>query len=110
MNYYKDGLLNGFECEYCAKDNECEYCHGTGILNAWGFFDSHVIDHEFILNSKKELIGYKLTLCAGGPNIYLESSFSNILRLSGFWYDERRTDSVEMPIDLDEAIETIFNG
>ena len=111
MNYYRDGLLNSFECEYCEEEKECEYCHGTGILSERGFFASHVLDHEFIINSKKELIGYRLALCAGGPNIYLSSSFSKILKLSGSWWGEKRTDSVEMPIefDLDGIVETIFN-
>jgi len=67
---------------------------------------SNALDIEYIVNGQREVLGARILVAFGGPNIWINTKNKTV---EGYWWDERCTiDYIKDEIGLDEAIQTIW--
>jgi len=68
---------------------------------------SDALDFEWILNSDRTLKGARILVAFGGPNIWINTVTEQV---EGYWWsDTVILDYNRDALDLDDAIETIYN-
>ena len=68
---------------------------------------SDALDFEWILNSDGTLKGARILVAFGGPNIWINTVTEQV---NGYWWGDTVTlDYNRDALDLDDAIETIYN-
>jgi hypothetical protein len=68
---------------------------------------SDVLDIEYIANGNREVLGARILVAFGGPNIWINTRTKQV---EGYWWGESCIMSYERDeIGLDDAIETIWN-
>lgn len=103
----------GATCEYTeAENDDGEIIHKTSCgcvcddepepAYLLDYFND-VLDINYILNSDRELIGVKLLLTCGGPNIWLNT---DTCKLSLHWWTEY--DEIYIDRDVCDAITEVF--
>mgnify|MGYP003626538451 FL=1 len=94
-------IVNTIETgEYEPVDEDSGYCNGLDYL-------SDALDFEWILNSDRTLKGARILVAFGGPNIWINTVTEQV---EGYWWgDKVILDYNRDALDLDDAIETIYN-
>jgi hypothetical protein len=68
---------------------------------------SDVLDIEYIVNSRKEYLGAKVLVAFGGPNIWINTRTKQV---EGYWWGDKSIQSYNNDsLDLDDALETLYN-
>jgi hypothetical protein len=64
------------------------------------------LDIEYIVNSKREYLGARVLVAFGGPNIWINTRTKKV---EGYWWNESASASFDDGIDLDSALEELWN-
>lgn len=64
------------------------------------------LDIEYIVNGKRELLGARILVAFGGPNIWVNTRTNTV---EGYWWNESASARFVDGIDLDDALETLWN-
>lgn len=67
------------------------------------------LDFNWLLNSDKSYKGARVLVAFGGPNIWIDT---NLEQVEGYWWGEKfiaQYNHTDGAIELDEALEDIFN-
>lgn len=68
---------------------------------------SDALDIEFIVNSEREVLGARILVAFGGPNIWINTRTKQV---EGYWWSDKCVMSYDNDeIGLDDAIETIWS-
>lgn len=68
---------------------------------------SDALDIEYIVNSDKEVLGARILVAFGGPNIWIDTRNR---RVEGYWWGDSCIKSYSRDeFDLDEAVRTIYS-
>ena len=94
-----DDMHNGAQAPFCFHCGEyrhdeitCHDCHEPLVEVMMDGFDyiSDALDFEFILSSDKTLIGARILVAFGGPNIWIDTTKQTV---EGHWWDDSFTES-----------------
>lgn len=97
----RDELNALYEADYTDAEREEREELGEAC-DLYDYF-SDVLDYEYIISSTRELVGVRVWVALGGPNIYIDSRASEIV---GHWgTDESR---VWLPSEICDEINAIF--
>ena len=68
---------------------------------------SDALDIEYIVNGHREVLGARILVAFGGPNIWINTRTKQV---EGYWWGDKCFMSYERDeIGLDEAIETLWS-
>jgi len=68
---------------------------------------SDALDIEFIVNSQREVLGARILVAFGGPNIWINTRTKQV---EGYWWSDKFVMSYDNDeIGLDDAIETLWS-
>lgn len=98
----RDEIKALYEAEY--TDEEREEMEERG--EACGLYDyfEDVLDYEYTISSRRDFLGVKVWVALGGPNIYIDSRYGEVV---GHWgTDEAR---VYLPSEICDEINSIFD-
>ena len=89
-------------------ENLAEY-EETTLDEAFGQFCDSFLDIEYNYSSGGEFLGAEVTVCLGGPTIWIETRYSKVV---GVWGSDRFERSYEDGIGLENMIEEMspFQG
>ena len=93
-------IVNTIEDGLDSQENEGFGMDGLEYLQ-------DALDIQYIVNSNKEVLGARILVAFGGPNIWI-NTFTH--EVEGYWWgDTCKLPYIKDSIGLDEAIETIWN-
>ena len=90
-----DTLTNGFGDDL-NSDNE--------PIDAFDYLQD-ALDIEYIVNSKREYLGARVLVAFGGPNIWIDTRRGIV---EGFWWGDYAKATFKDNIDLNDALETLW--
>ena len=65
------------------------------------------LDIEYIVNGKREILGARILVAFGGPNIWINTRTKQV---EGYWWGDKCIMSYDQDnIGLDDAIETLWS-
>ena len=89
-------ITNGFGDELNCDNQE---------MSAFDYLQD-ALDIEYIVNSKREYLGARVLVAFGGPNIWINTRTKIV---EGYWWGEYAKASFDDGIDLDSALEELWN-
>ena len=111
-----DDMHNGAQAPFCFHCGEyrndeiaCHDCHEPLVEVMMDGFDyiSDALDFEFILSSDKTLIGARILVAFGGPDIWIDTKRGEV---KGYWGGETaRASFHDDPMSVADAISEIFH-
>ena len=111
-----DDMHNGAQAPFCFHCGEyrhdeitCHDCHEPLVEVMMDGFDyiSDALDFQFILSSDKTLIGARILVAFGGPNIWIDTKRGEV---EGYWGGETaRASFHDDPMDVASAVSETFN-
>lgn len=81
---------------------DCEWEDGTP--NAFEYLQD-ALDIEYIVSAKREYLGARVLVAFGGPNIWIDTRRKVV---EGYWWGEKFEASYSDALDLDEALQTLW--
>ena len=96
VQHIADTITNGFGDELNCDDQE---------MSAFDYLQD-ALDIEYIVNSKREYLGARVLVAFGGPNIWINTRTKKV---DGYWWNESASASFDDGIDLDSALEELWN-
>jgi hypothetical protein len=68
---------------------------------------SDALDIEYIVNGNRDVLGARILVCFGGPNIWINTRTKQV---EGYWWSDKCVMSYDKDeIGLDDAIETLWS-
>lgn len=88
-------------------ENGCESYENEGEMMDGFEYLSGALDIEYIVNSNREVLGARILVAFGGPNVWINTRTKQV---EGYWWGDScvmsyNTDS----IGLDDAIESLWS-
>jgi hypothetical protein len=96
VQHIANTITNGFGDELNSDDQE---------MSAFDYLQD-ALDIEYIVNSKREYLGARVLVAFGGPNIWINTRTKKV---EGYWWNESASASFDDGIDLDSALEELWN-
>ena len=96
VQHIANTITNGFGDELNSDDQE---------MSAFDYLQD-ALDIEYIVNGKREYLGARVLVAFGGPNIWINTRTKKI---EGYWWNESASASFDDGIDLDSALEELWN-
>ena len=96
------------DIDSCNWGESVDYVEGDEGDNVGTAIDwlSDVLDIQWIINRDKELLGARILVSFGGPNIWVNTQTS---RIEGYWWNESAEAFFSTNHDLNDALEEIYN-
>jgi len=100
-NIFDDEFFNSeSEAQVYLDLSQGELISGFDYLN-------DVLDIEYIVSSKKEYLGARVLVAFGGPNIWINTRTKQV---EGYCWGDKSIQSYNNDsLDLDDALETLYN-
>jgi hypothetical protein len=100
---------NIFDDEFFNSESEAQVYLDLSqgeLINGFDYLND-VLDIEYIVNSRKEYLGAKVLVAFGGPNIWINTRTKQV---EGYWWGDKSIQSYNNDsLDLDDALETLYN-
>lgn len=105
----RDELVKVYNGEIIATEEDCNCYDGIepgDVISLWDYFmnGDGIYNIDYIVASdKKTLLGVRLMVACGGPNIYI-NTFENAVQL--YWWSDTAT--AWLPSEISDEITDIF--
>lgn len=99
-NHVKE-IINRIEQGFDDDDLNCD----DEPMTAFDYLQD-ALDIEYIVNGKREILGARILVAFGGPNIWINTRTNQV---EGYWWGDKCIMSYDQDnIGLDDAIETLW--
>ena len=98
VKYIVNQIEQGFSDDEINDDDE--------PMTAFDYLQD-ALDIEYIVNGKREVLGARILVAFGGPNIWINTRTNQV---EGYWWGDKCIMSYDKDnIGLDDAIETLWS-
>lgn len=100
------GLEKGVTYDECGMDYDADGREATDIISGMDYLND-VLDIEYIINGSGILLGARICVAFGGPNIWINTRNRTV---EGSWWGDQYTgDYFTDAMDIDGACEELYS-